>query len=64
VADFLAPTVAVSKSVGRYKKYTEKNRFHIPDTLRTLGGRATELKFDVAGRDLQLRAPRAGLSGG
>lgn len=48
VADFLAPTVAVSKAVGRYKKYTEKNRFHIPDTLRTLGGRATELKFEVA----------------
>ena len=48
VADFLAPTVPVSKSVGRYKKYTEKNRFRIPDTLRALGGRATELKFEVS----------------
>jgi hypothetical protein len=33
--------------VGRFKCYTEKNRFHIPDTLRTLGGRAAELRFDA-----------------
>ena len=48
VADFLAPTVEVATSVGRYKVYSEKNRFHIPDTLRTLGGRAAELRFDVS----------------
>jgi hypothetical protein len=48
VADFLAPTVEVATSTGRYKVYTEKNRFHIPDTLRTLGGRAAELRFDVS----------------
>ena len=48
VADFLAPTVEVATSVGRFKVYSEKNRFHIPDTLRTLGGRAAELRFDVA----------------
>ncbi len=47
VADFLAPTVEVPTSVGRYKKYDEKHRFHIPDTLRGLGGRATELSFDA-----------------
>jgi hypothetical protein len=47
VADFLAPTVPVPTSTGRFKKYTEKNRFRIPSTLRTLGGRATELRFDV-----------------
>ena len=47
VADFLAPTVEVATSVGRYKQYTEKNRFHVPDTLRTLGGRAAELRFDA-----------------
>ena len=47
VADFLAPTVEVATSVGRYKQYTEKNRFHIPQTLRGLGGRATELAFDA-----------------
>jgi len=48
VADFLAPTVEVPTSVGRYKKYTEKNRFRIPATLRAIGGRAAELSFDVA----------------
>jgi len=48
VADFIAPTVPVSTSVGRYKKYTEKNRFRIPATLRGMGGRATELSFAVS----------------
>ena len=47
VADFLAPTVEVATSTGRFKSYTEKNRFHIPDTLRTLGGRAAELRFEA-----------------
>ena len=47
VADFLSPTVEVPTSTGRYKVYTEKHRFHIPDTLRTLGGRAAELRFEV-----------------
>src|SRR5579872_6481701 len=48
VAEFLAPTVPVTTSVGYYKKYTEKNRFKIPQTLRAIGGRAVELSFDVA----------------
>lgn len=48
VAEFLAPTVPVSTSVGRYKTYTEKNRFRIPETLRGLGGRATELAFTAS----------------
>ena len=48
VADFLAPTVEVATSVGRFKQYTEKHRFHIPDTLRSLGGRAAELRFEVS----------------
>jgi len=48
VADFLAPTVEVATSTGRFKVYTEKHRFHIPDTLRSLGGRAAELRFDVS----------------
>ena len=47
VADFVAPTVEVATSTGRFKCYTEKNRFHIPDTLRTLGGRASELRFEA-----------------
>ena len=48
VADFLAPTVEVPTSIGRYKIYTEKNRFAPPDTARAIGGRATVLSFDAA----------------
>jgi hypothetical protein len=48
VADFLAPTVPVATSTGRFKKYTEKHRFRIPNTLRALGGRATELRFEAS----------------
>lgn len=47
VADFLAPTVPVATSTGNYKVYTEKNRFHIPDTRRAIGGAATQLRFDA-----------------
>ena len=47
VADFIAPTVPVGVMNGRYKVYTEKNRFRIPQTLRPLGGRATELRFEA-----------------
>jgi hypothetical protein len=47
VADFMAPTVEVATSVGRFKRYTDKNRFRIPNTLRTLGGRASELRFEA-----------------
>ena len=45
VADFIAPTVPVATAVGRYKKYTEKNRFRIPNTTRALGGAATQIGF-------------------
>ena len=47
VADFIAPTVPVATMNGRFKIYTEKNRFHIPETLRAMGGRATELRFEA-----------------
>ena len=47
-ADFLAPTVEVATSTGRFKVYTEKNRFRIPNTLRGIGGRATELAFEAS----------------
>jgi hypothetical protein len=47
VADFLAPTVGVPTSVGRFKQYNEKHRFLIPDTRRAIGGRATELGFSA-----------------
>lgn len=48
VADFLAPTVPVSSSVGKFKVYSEKNRFRIPDTKRAIGGRATVLEFSAS----------------
>lgn len=47
VADFLAPTVQVATSVGRYMQYTEKSRFRLPNTRRNPGGRAVELAFDA-----------------
>lgn len=47
VADFLAPAVDVPTMVGRFKAYTEKHRFRIPNTLRANGGRATELQFEA-----------------
>lgn len=47
VADFLAPPVDVSTSVGRYKKYTSSNRFRLPDTVRDLRGRATIVGWDA-----------------
>lgn len=47
VADFLAPTVPVASSTGKYKVYNEKNRFHLPDTRRAIGGRAIELGFEA-----------------
>ena len=47
VADFLAPTVPVGTAVGHYKEYSSKSRFSLPDTLRSLGGRAVEIGFDA-----------------
>lgn len=45
IADFLAPAVEVPSLIGRYKKYTAKNRFHVPDTRRGLNGKATRVGF-------------------
>lgn len=47
IADFLAPTVPVSTIAGRYKSYSAKNQFIVPQTLRPVGGHATTLSFDV-----------------
>jgi hypothetical protein len=58
VADFIAPTVPVPTSVGRFKKYTAKNRFHIPDTRRAVGGRATQLGFSAEDKNYNC-APHA-----
>lgn len=48
VAEFIAPTVNVATSVGKYKIYTEKHRFKIPNTKRDPGGRAVSLSFEAS----------------
>lgn len=48
VANFLAPAVNVPTMIGRYKKYDQKNRFKIPNTLRGLGGKAVRIGFDAS----------------
>ncbi len=45
VAEFIAPSVPVATSQGRFKVYNETNRFRVPDTERAVGGRATEIGF-------------------
>lgn len=47
IADFLAPTVNVPTTTGQFKRYSEKNRFRIPNTRRSPGGRAVVLGFDA-----------------
>lgn len=47
LADFLAPTVPVPTSTGRFKIYSAKNRFRVPDTRRAVGGRATQIGFNA-----------------
>lgn len=58
LADFIAPTVPVSKHTGKFKVYDLETRFKIPDTLRGLGGKATVLEFDRADKDYNA-APHA-----
>ena len=45
IAGFLAPTVPVPTLIGRYKEYTNKNRFKVPDTRRAPGGKAVRIGF-------------------
>lgn len=45
VGSFLFPLCEVPDLNFRYKVYTEKNRFAIPNTKRELGGRATRIGF-------------------
>lgn len=45
IANYLAPTVEVGTSIGRFKKFNPKSRFAIPDTRRGIGGEATKLIY-------------------
>jgi hypothetical protein len=47
VAAFIAPSVDVPTTTGKYKIYDEKHRFRLPNTRRPIGGQATVLTFDV-----------------
>lgn len=45
VAQFLAPAVDVPAVTGKFKKYTAKNRFKVPDTKRGVNGSAVKIGF-------------------
>lgn len=47
VGGFLAPTVNVAAAIGRYKSYTEKNRFRLPNTIRPAQGKAVRIGWDA-----------------
>lgn len=47
VGQFVAPICEVPDLTFRYKKYTEKNRYHVPITKRAPGARATVLGFSA-----------------
>lgn len=46
-ANFIAPVITVDASIGRYKKYDDKNQFQIPNTSRAIGGPASRINFDA-----------------
>jgi hypothetical protein len=48
IADFIAPTVAVAKARGRFKKWGEKSLLTIPDTRRQVRGGATLVDFSLS----------------
>lgn len=48
VGDFLAPTVEVPTQHGRFWIYDKETPFRIPNTLRSIGGRATQVVFGEA----------------
>lgn len=48
LAEFLAPTVEVPSTIGRFKKFDDKNAFTVYTTARALGGRASRIEFEVS----------------
>ena len=47
VGQFIAPLCEVPDLTFRYKKYTEKNRYKVPNTKRQPGGKATVIGFSA-----------------
>ena len=58
VADFIAPTVEVASLNFRYKIYTAKHRFSVPDTRHVPGEPAVRIGFGADDADVKLQ-PRA-----
>ena len=54
VGSFLAPICEVPDLTFRYKKYTEQNRYRVPNTKRQPGSRATVLGFSADDASLTL----------
>jgi len=48
LADFLAPPVQVSATIGHFKKFDDKNMFQVPDSARAIGGPARRIEFDAS----------------
>ena len=47
VGQFIAPLCEVPDATFRYKVYTDKNRYRVPDTKRQPGGKVTRLGFSA-----------------
>jgi hypothetical protein len=47
LADFLAPVVRVSASIGQFKSFSNKNDFQVYGTARAVGGTANRISFDA-----------------
>ncbi len=47
LADFIAPRVTVTGTMGHYKKYDDKNQFQNVDTARAVGGTARRIEFSA-----------------
>lgn len=51
LAEFLAPTVEVGSTIGKFKKFNEKQDFQLYDTSRAIGGTATRIQFSAVDGD-------------
>lgn len=48
IAEFIAPTVTVSATIGQYKSYDNKNAFQTYDSSRAVGGTARRIFMDAS----------------
>lgn len=55
LAEFMAPTVPVGATVGKHKKFDDRNDFQVLDTERALGGPANRIEFGAEDADYNCR---------